>query len=485
MFRVFAQHEIQLDKTKLHVSPLVKGIKVPWELIWGLDSTLWVTHYPGKVSSVNPQTGELHNLLTISDIVSGGEIQARMVGLATTSPDSPLDYAFVNYVYNGDPYTALEWNKYMKIVRYDYDRQERVLKSPQVLLDRIKVYDGWHVAGKLLIGADEKLYAAIGDAKQPESPENHPDWDGVSPITVDLDRYSGKILRMELDGSVPHDNPFAEAPYDKTPRNLIWSYGHRNTQGLVLGQNGQMFYAEHGPANDDEIGNVLKGGDYGWPMVEGYCNTDQEKDYCLMHPNFVKPLKSWTPTIAPSNMEYYHHELIPEWKNSLLVATLTAGGRGEDIRVLGLTEGGNDVTSEEIILDGLFGRIRDLCVAPDGLIYFTTSNRILSSTFLGNDDWIVKISPANQDKTLGFDEIKNSELFAPTIMFKGCMLSIDHPVYAGPFELVIMDFFGKRLHAQTYYNDLISIPVSGKGQIIVSIRYSSGRNHHYKLVSLQ
>ena len=123
---------------------------------------------------------------------------------------------------------------------------------------------------------------------------------------------NGKVLRINLDGTIPADNPVAGNPY--------WSFGHRNPQGLVFANN-KLYSSEHGPSNDDEINIIEKGKNYGWPNVEGFCDGSGEQSFCSAN-NVKEPVRNWTPTAAVSGLDYYNSDLIPQWKNSLLVVAL-------------------------------------------------------------------------------------------------------------------------------------------------------------------
>jgi mono/diheme cytochrome c family protein len=146
--------------------------------------------------------------------------------------------------------------------------------------------------------------------------------------------------------------------------------GHRNIQGLVYGTNGTLYSSEHGDAIEDELNIIKKAGNYGWPNVEGFCSTEEEKAFCAGK-QVMEPLRAWTPVVAPAGMDYYASDAIPEWKNSILLTTL----KTESLRVLKLNGTGDKVLSESIYLDHQFGRLRDLCVSPAGDVYVATSNR--------------------------------------------------------------------------------------------------------------
>jgi glucose/arabinose dehydrogenase len=216
---------------------------------------------------------------------------------------------------------------------------------------------GIHNGSRLLI-VNEKLFITTGDASNRATAQNIP-------------TLNGKVLRLNLDGSIPADNPM--------PNNPVWSWGHRNAQGLVLVDN-QLFSSEHGQSTDDEINIIEKGRNYGWPNVEGFCDKEGEKDFCTAN-NVKEPLKTWTPTAAVCGMDYYNAAALPQWKNSLLVTTL----KNSRLYQLQLNEAKTAIVNTKELYNNKYGRMRDVCVAPDGKVYISTSN--------GNDDKIIVVGP--------------------------------------------------------------------------------------------
>ena len=190
---------------------------------------------------------------------------------------------------------------------------------------------------------------------------------GIKPLAPYL---NGKILRLNLDGTIPADNPVSGNPY--------WSFGHRNPQGLVYANN-ILYSSEHGPSNDDEINIIEKGRNYGWPDVQGFCNTSGEQSFCAAN-NVKEPIEAWTPTIATSGLDYYNKDLIPQWKNSLLLATL----KDATLYQLKLDNTFTSVSSGNEYFRSKYGRLRDICISPEGKVYICTSN--------GGNDKIVEIS---------------------------------------------------------------------------------------------
>src|SRR5690606_17609261 len=196
---------------------------------------------------------------------------------------------------------------------------------------------------------------------------------------------NGKILRLNIDGTVPENNP-VEGSY-------VWAKGFRNMQGLVFSKRGFLYTSEHGDALEDEVNLIVKGGNYGWPNIEGIHDTEEEKKYAEKY-NTTEPLLSWTPTIAPAGMTHYGSNNIPEWENSLLLTTLKA----RSLRVLKLNNDGTKILSENIFLENEYGRLRSVCVSPNGDIYVSTSNKDWNpySKAVEFDDRILKISKASK-----------------------------------------------------------------------------------------
>lgn len=323
-------------------SILVEGLSYPWEILWGPDNFIWMTEKSGKISRVNPSTGQVSPVFTISEVVSNGE--GGLLGMVLHPDFSSTPHVFVVYDYNkSGTYTE-------KVVRYTYNGT--TLTNPQTIIDNIAAAS-IHNGSRLLI-IDNKIFISTGDANTTSSAQT-------------AGSLNGKILRLNLDGSIPADNPVAGNPY--------WSWGHRNPQGLVYA-NGILYSSEHGPSNDDEINIIEKGRNYGWPDVQGFCDGGNEQTFCTTN-NVKEPIKAWTPTIAVSGTDYYESDYIPQWKHSLLVATL----KNTRLMQLKLDTDHKTVTETNEFFDGKYGRMRDICISPEGKVYICTSS--------GNDKIIV------------------------------------------------------------------------------------------------
>jgi len=325
---------------------LTQKLQYPWEICWGPDNTIWMTERGGKISRVDTANGAITPVFTITEVTAQGE--GGLLGMALHPDFTAHPYVYVAYDYEG----AGGYQE--KIVRYTFNGA--TLTNPVTLIDKIEA-SGIHNGCRLLISPDLKLFITTGDASRQSSPQN----------TVAV---NGKVLRLNLDGSIPADNPIAGNP--------VWSYGHRNPQGLVLAGD-KLFSSEHGPDSDDEINIIEKGRNFGWPAVKGFCDDAGEAIFCRTN-NVKEPIKAWTPTLAVSGMDFYQMDAIPQWKNSLLLATLKANR----LLQLQLNPDHTAITATHEFLVHAYGRLRDVCVSPDGKVYVCTCN--------GENDKIIVLS---------------------------------------------------------------------------------------------
>ncbi|WP_201985966.1 PQQ-dependent sugar dehydrogenase [Hymenobacter rubidus] len=345
--------------TTVTVSALATNLNTVWELAWGPDNFIWMTERYGRISRVNPATGQVLPLLTLPDVTPTGEsgLLGMVVTPATLPTVPPLPTYWVFVVYN---YTDAGYLK-EKLVRYTYSGG--TLSSPVVLLGNIDATTS-HSGSRLLLLADGTLLMSTGDAQQQPQAQN----------TASL---NGKILRLNLNGTIPATNPIAGS--------AVYTFGHRNPQGVVQLPDGRIYSSEHGPNNDDEINKIEAGRNYGWPNVEGYCDLPAEMTFCTAN-NVREPLTTWTPTIAPAGLTYYDHPAIPGWRGSLLLAVL------KDSKLIGLTLNatGLAIATRTDFLTG-FGRLRAICVSPQGKVYLGTSNRDGRGTPVATDDRILTL----------------------------------------------------------------------------------------------
>jgi glucose/arabinose dehydrogenase len=224
------------------------------------------------------------------------------------------------------------------------------------LFDSIKASDS-HNGSRVVVGPDNKLYVTTGETY-------------YTPALAQMDESpNGKVLRLNLDGSIPDDNPWKGSP--------VWTKGHRNPQGLCFGPDSTLYASEHMTWHDDEINIILRGRNYGWPVIEG--PTDDGPEFGMKaDSNCVDPITSWTPTIAPTGIEYYTSDRFSSWKNSLLLTSLINQGfwhlklDSSGKNIIGKERFDLFVQYEDTLIPA--GRLRDVCVSPDGRVFVSTSN---------------------------------------------------------------------------------------------------------------
>jgi glucose/arabinose dehydrogenase len=366
-----ANSQVMVGNTQLDTNTLITGLDIPWEIQYGTDGWLWVTERYGRVSRIHPNTGEQIVLLDHSAVVvQQGE--SGLLGMAL-HPDFPSDNrVYLVYTYNDNGIKE-------RLSYFTYDGQN--------LIDETTLIEGiagnsTHDGSRLLFMPDGKLMMTTGDAQNQSLPQN--------PGSL-----SGKILRINADGSVPADNP--------TPGSYVYSIGHRNAQGLALSADGNILYSsEHGPDTDDEINIIEIGRNYGWPDVKGFCDTPGELQFCEEN-NVREPLIIWTPTIAPSDIIVYHSAAIPEWNGKLLLTLL----KNKRLLTLTLSADGQSITDQQEFFTNWWGRLRDIAMGSEGEIYLATSGESWSNTQPFTHS-IIKLTPQTSSSSHSIDKTKKS-----------------------------------------------------------------------------
>lgn len=333
---------LNAQKVSFHVRDVIGGLNCPWEIRWGPDDRIWFTERAGRINRVHPETGELKLLLSEPEVLQWHESGMLGFDFHPSFPDSP--FVFVAYTHETPKPPKLE------LFRFRYTGDSLVDKT--VVVRKISanfVHNGCRV-----IARGDKIFMSTGENDKKDSAQSI-----SSPL--------GKILRFNLDGSIPTDNPFPASP--------VWSYGHRNPQGLSFGRNDVLYNSEHGTSHDDELNVVRAGRNYGWPFLEGFCKSDSELAICDRI-DMQEPVHSWIPTYGVSGIEFYDHDLIPEFKNSILAATL----RAEILNQIKLDGSGAVKLQHNVYIrphsdTGMkLQRLRDICISPEGRVFLSTSN---------------------------------------------------------------------------------------------------------------
>lgn len=446
---------------------LTTGLSNPWAMRWGPDNMIWVTERTsGEVTRIDPVSGAQQVLLALEDVYTGPQHEG-LLGLALhpeLMQGTGNDYLYISYTINNG--TADEPDPSTQIVRYTYNEDLQQLVERRIIIGGLPAWND-HNAGRVVFGPGDKLYYSIGEqGANFGRNQRRPNLALTLPTQEEIDNgnwrtYSGKILRLNADGSIPDDNPEIEGV-----RSHIYSYGHRNPQGLAFGPDGTLYEAEHGPATDDELNVIELGGNYGWPWVAGYIddqaylyvnwseapegtnvNADPVPDTVpqfaesKFEGDMVEPIATyWTveddypvgeicgyicdPTIAPSSLLYYGagEDGVAEWNNSVLIPTLKHG----TLYVQHLSEDGKQAEGAPVAWLSTQNRYRDVIVAPDNRTVFIATDAFgsasqkfaegLNTSVLHNPGAILMFTYGEDGNGLGFaqcpttvDEIRSGE----------------------------------------------------------------------------
>ena len=336
---------------ELNVDVMVDGLNNPWEIVFGPDGDIYFTERDGRIWKIE----EFGEAKVIETFTKSGSYEGGTLGLAL-HPEFEKNKKI--YVYQ----TNLEMEFFQNKV-FSFTVDDDMLTDRQIIIDDIPGAL-WHDGGRIAFGPDGKLYITTGDAV-------NPGW------SQDLSSLAGKILRINPDGTIPDDNPFDSSP--------IFSYGHRNPQGIAWSSDGLLVSSEHGPSGEmgyghDEINVIVKGKNYGWPKVVG-----DSSDVTLVNPIIHSGEQTW----APSGMVYFDSNKIPSLDGKFLVGAL----RGQHLMVVDVAEDGSLISAEKLF-EGDFGRIRTAQIGPDGVLYLLTAN--------GDNDKIIRISESPLEEVAKF-----------------------------------------------------------------------------------
>ena len=325
----------------VETSVITRGLEAPWDLVFTPDGEALITERDsGRLLSVDSSG----NVEELQRLPAGGTGEGGLLGIAL-SPDYENDgYIYAYYTTDNDN----------RLTRF------RLGEDPEPLLTGIPV-QSYHNGGRIAFGPDGYLYLGTGDG-------------GDISTSQDLNSLGGKILRITPEGRVPADNPFPGSP--------VYSYGHRNVQGLAWDASGRLYATEFGQTSYDEVNIIEPGQNYGWPEIEGEGGE----------PRYTDPISTWsTSEASPSGAEILINGAIPQWEGDFFMAAL----RGQRLWRLDLDENGA-VVDREAFLSGQAGRLRHVAQAPDGSLWILTSNRDGRGNPTADDDRILRLAPAGR-----------------------------------------------------------------------------------------
>ncbi|MBN9023757.1 MAG: PQQ-dependent sugar dehydrogenase [Rhizobiales bacterium] len=327
------------ERLPIAVQTVTDGLVHPWGMAFLPDGAILVTERPGTMRIVSPSGVASAPIAGVPEVVSRGQGGLLDVTLHPDFAANRLVYwSYAEAGEGGTNGTAIARGRLS-------DDRGRLEDVEVIFRQQPKVRSTAHFGSRLEFDRDGLLFATLGERSAAR----------YRVMAQDLGTHLGKVIRIRDDGSVPPDNPFVGQD-GAMPE--IWSYGHRNPQGMH----------EHGPRGGDEVAIPAAGDNHGWPVFSYGTEYSKEPitDLDEHPPEFARPVWQWTPSIAPSGMAFYAGAEIPEWEGSLLVGAL----RGSEL--VRLTLDGTRVAAEERMLGELGVRFRDVTVGPDGAVYVLT-----------------------------------------------------------------------------------------------------------------
>lgn len=327
------------------ITRLASGLDYPWALAFLPDGRFLISERPGRLLIVDKEGGRVP-VSGLPELRAAG--QGGLLDLAL-HPDFARN-GLVYWTYAapgpGGSSTALARGRLEGAM---------VKEASTIWTMQKRSGSTVHYGSRIRFGADGKLYLTTGER-------------GDQSRARDPADAAGKVLRLNDDGSAPRDNPFI-GRRGYLPE--LYSIGHRNAQGLAVRPgNGQLWLTEHGPKGGDEVNLIMPGLDYGWPLTTyGVAYSGARIAESPTAPGIEPPLWHWTPSIAPSGLDFYQGDAFPSWRGKLLSGSLA----GQKLVLLSLE--GDRVAREDVLLSGTIGRIRDLRVGPDGLVYLLSDDK--------------------------------------------------------------------------------------------------------------
>ena len=347
-------HEESTEQVTIQVETVAEGLGVPWGLEFLSPAEIIYTERSGNIGILNLTTGKIKRFKNVPKVMAEG--QGGMLDVAVPPGYKQGDWIHFTYSkeVSGQGVTVLSRAKL----------KNGELSAWEEMLETVSASDtGRHFGSRITYDDKGHLFFSVGDR-------------AVRPEAQNLNSHIGTVIRLNLDGSIPKDNPFVK---NKQALDEIWSYGHRNPQGLVFDKaNARLWSNEHGPRGGDEINLVEPGKNYGWPVIS------YGKEYwgpkavgeSTHKEGMEQPKKVYTPSIAPGSLMHYTGDVFKKWNGDLFSGALKL----THINRVGVNTKGK-ITSEERILEDFGERIRALKQGPDGLIYFSTdSGKILKLT---------------------------------------------------------------------------------------------------------
>ena len=346
-------------KTGYNVTVIAKGLDHPWSMAFLPDGSMLVTERAGRLRLIKGGSLLPQPIAGVPAVHTGS--QAGLFDIVLHPNFGQNNIVYLTYA------AGTEAANGTQVARARFDGG--ALRDLQVIFKAMPLKDtDNHYGGRMAFLPDGTFALTIGEGFEYR--------EKAQDLTSDL----GKIVRLNEDGSVPQDNPFVG---QASVRPEIYTWGHRNAQGLVFdAQSGRLYETEHGPRGGDELNIIVAHKNYGWPVITyGMDYSGAYVSPYTQRPGLEQPVIYWTPSIAPSGLAMYRGDKFPAWKGDLFVGALAF----EHLRRVHLDERGNVLDQEELLND-LHWRIRDVRAAPDGYLYVCTDE---------DDGRVLRLEPAN------------------------------------------------------------------------------------------
>ena len=352
---------VQSEKESFKLEPVLEsGLVEPWAIVWLPDGRMLVTERPGRLRIV--EGGRLlsepvHGI----PAVYGGEGGLLDVKLHPNYSKPGNDWIYLSYGDKSPDGLGMTAVIRGRLRNGAFVEQQQIFKADYSMYRS----GGMRFGSALLFDDKGHLFFSVGDRAHPGDEQ-------------DLSHPNGKVHRVNDDGSIPKDNPFADRP---NVIRSIWTYGHRNPQGLVFNPvTGELWETEHGPRGGDELNIIRRGHNYGWPVITYGINYDGTPitDHTAQD-GMDQPITYWVPSIATGPITFYTGDRFPQWKDNLFLGSLAT----QQLRRLVID--GHSVTHQEILFKGI-GRMRDVVNGPDGYLYVV----------MNQPDRIMRLIPAKQ-----------------------------------------------------------------------------------------
>ena len=334
---------------------ITQGLERPWGMAWLPDGSILITERPGKLRIVRNGELDLKSISGVPEVFAVNHGGLLDISLHPDFAENQLVY----FTYSDGTNQA----NHTKVARATFDGTSLQNWEDIFEVNPTKT-EGQHFGSRIVWLPDKTMLVGLGDGGNPPIELNG---ELIRNQAQNLNSHLGKVVRLNDDGSIPQDNPFIN---NADANSAIWSYGHRNIQGMTIDPvTNRVWATEHGSRGGDEVNIIEAEQNYGWPEVS-YSDeyTGGQVAEISSRPDVPEPELVWTPSIAPSGLAFYHSDRFSQWQGDLFAGGLVS----RDVRRIDLDEEGNILAEESISIGQ---RVRDVRQSPDGMLYVLTDEQ--------------------------------------------------------------------------------------------------------------